>query len=75
MNGKLSLFVIESVEEYFSVKFMFSKKATKIDEIFTVNLTLCGKCQIDSEDFVIFVAFLENTNFNNQIWSIWQNIP
>ena len=23
------------------VKFMFSKKATKIDEIFTINLTLC----------------------------------
>ena len=34
------------------VKFMFSKKATKIDEIFTVDLTLCSKCQIDSEDFV-----------------------
>ena len=29
------------------VKFMFSKKATKIDEIFTVNLTLCSKCQPD----------------------------
>ena len=42
---------------------MYSKKATKIDEIFTVDLTLCSKCQIDSEDFVDFVAFLENTNF------------
>ena len=31
---------------------MFSKKATKIDEIFTVNLTLCSKCQIDGEEFV-----------------------
>ena len=30
---------------------MFSKKATKIDEIFTVDLTLCSKCQIDGEDF------------------------
>ena len=29
------------------VKFMFPKKATKIDEIFTVDLTLCGKCQIN----------------------------
>ena len=37
-----------------SVKFMFSKKATKIDEIFTVDLTLCSKCQINGEDFVIF---------------------
>ena len=30
---------------------MFSNKATKIDENFTVNLTLCNKCQIDGEDF------------------------
>ena len=34
------------------LKFVFSKKATKIDEIFTVNLTVCSKCQIDGEDFV-----------------------
>ena len=26
------------------LKFMFSKKATKIDEIFTVNLTLTTRC-------------------------------
>ena len=39
---------------------MFSKKATTIDEI----LTVCSKCQIYSEDFVNFVAFLENINFN-----------
>ena len=37
---------------------MFSKKATKIDEIFTVNLTLCSKCQIDGEDFVNFCGLL-----------------
>ena len=37
-----------------SVKLMFSKKATKLDKIFTVNLTLCGKCQIDGEDLVNF---------------------
>ena len=36
------------------VKFMFSKKAIKIDEIFTVDLTLCSKRQIDVEDFVNF---------------------
>ena len=35
------------------LKFMFSKKATKIDEIFTVDLTLCN-CQIGGEDFVNF---------------------
>ena len=37
-----------------ALKFMFSKKGTKIDEIFTVDLTLCGKCPIDGEDFVNF---------------------
>ena len=42
----------------FFLKFMFSKKATKIDEIFTNNLTLCSKCQIDGEDFVNFCGFL-----------------
>ena len=40
------------------VKFMFSKKVTKIDEIFTVDLTLCCKCQIDGEDFVNFCGLL-----------------
>ena len=47
------------------VKFMFSKKVTKIDEIFTAS-TLCSTCQIDGEDFVNFCGVLENTNFNNK---------
>ena len=42
----------------FQVRFMFSMKATKIDEIFTVDLTLCSKCQIDGEDFVNFCGLL-----------------
>ena len=29
------------------VKFMFSRKATKFDKIFTVDLKLCSKCQIN----------------------------
>ena len=33
---------------------MLSKKARKIDEIFTVDSTLCSKCQMDGEDFVNF---------------------
>ena len=41
---------------------MFSKKSSKNYEIFTLDLT---KCQIDDEDFVTFVAFLENMNFTN----------
>ena len=40
------------------VKFLFSKKATKIDKIFTVDLTLFSKCQIDGEDFVNFFGLL-----------------
>ena len=42
------------------VKFMFSKKATKIDEIFTIDLTLATYRQIDGEDFI---NLLENMNF------------
>ena len=40
------------------VKFMFSKKATKIEEIFPVDLTLCSKCQIDDEGIVNFCGLL-----------------
>ena len=43
------------LEPWCLVKFVFSKKATKIDEIFTVDLTLCSKCQIDVEDFIKFL--------------------
>ena len=40
------------------LKFMFSKKAKKIDEIFIVDLTLCYKCQIVGEDFVKLCCLL-----------------
>ena len=40
------------------VKFMILKKAIKNDEIFTVDLTLCSKCQIDGEDFANFHGLL-----------------
>ena len=42
----------------FRIKFVFSKKATKIDEIFTVDLTFTNKGQIDGEDFVNFCGLL-----------------
>ena len=42
----------------FVVKFMFSKKATKFDKIFTVDLTLCSRFQIDGEDFVNFCGLV-----------------
>ena len=45
---------------------MFSNKATKIDEIFTVDLTLYGvSVKSTVKISPMFVAFLENTNFNN----------
>ena len=37
---------------------MFFKKATKFDEIFTVDLKLCNKRQIDGEDFADFRGLL-----------------
>ena len=40
------------------VKFTFSEKATKIDEVFTVNLTVCSNRQIDGEDFDNFCGLL-----------------
>ena len=40
------------------LKFMFSRKATKFDKIFTINLTLCSKCQINHEDSVNFCGLL-----------------
>ena len=43
---------INSMRHHSFLKFIFSKKATKIDDIVTVNLTLCSKYQIHGEDFV-----------------------
>ena len=43
---------MKSTLEDLFLKFMFPKKAKTIDEIFTVDLTLCRKCQIDGEDFI-----------------------
>ena len=51
------LLFIEKVNSF--SKFTFSEKATKIDKIFTVNLTVCSNRQS------IFVAFLENMNFTS----------
>ena len=43
---------------------MFSKTATKIDEIFTADLTLFSKCQIDGEDFINFCGLLRKHELN-----------
>ena len=41
-----------------TIKFAFSEKATKVDKIFDVNLTVCSNRQIDGEDFVNFCGLL-----------------
>ena len=63
------------------IKFMFSKRATKIDEIFTVDLTLCSKCQIDGEDFISFYGLfrkhelyqfcISKSLFHDSFWHIF----
>ena len=47
-----------TLQENMFVKFVFSKKATKFDKIFTVDLTHTTYCQIDGEDFVNFCGLL-----------------
>ena len=42
----------ELMFKFKQLKFMLSKNATKIDKIFTVDLILCSKCQIDGEYFI-----------------------
>ena len=46
---------------------MFSNKTTKIDEIFTINLTLCSRCQLDAEDFINFCGLLKKHKFTKKI--------
>ena len=46
---------------------MFSKKATKIDEIFTVDLTLTTYCQNGGDDFVNFCGLLRKHELKHMI--------
>ena len=51
------------------LKFVFSKKSTQIDKIFTVYLTITTWCQIICEDFINFCGQLRknelySTGFN-----------
>ena len=50
------------------VKFMFVKKAPKIDEIFIVDLTATTYCQIDGEDFFNFFGLLRKLEVYLKIW-------
>ena len=49
---------MNSIVVWLLVKFTFSRKPTKIDEICAVDLTLCGTCQIYVEDFDNFCGLL-----------------
>ena len=51
-------FVSPDLISFKLLKFIFSKKATKIDKIFTVDLTLTTYRQIDGEYFINFFGFL-----------------
>ena len=46
------------------LKFTISEMATKINKIFTVNLTVCSNRQIDIEDFVNFCGLLRKHEHN-----------
>ena len=47
---------------------MFTKKATKIEENFTLDLTLCSKGQIDAEDFINFCDLLRKHALKLTAW-------
>ena len=49
---------------------MFSKKATKIEKIFTVDLHLLRKRQIDGEDLVNFCGLLRK----HELYQTWKSI-
>ena len=57
------------------VKFTFAEKATKIDMIFIVNLTVCSDRQIDGEDLVNFCGLLRKhelyPNTHLIVWVDW----
>ena len=56
------------------VKFMFSKKATKIDKIFTIDLKVCiyvVSVKLLVKISSIFVAFLENYPDINKSFIAW----
>ena len=58
LHDETKIVFVTSWENQLILKFMFSKKATKFDKIFTVDLTLTKYCQIDGEDFVNFCGLL-----------------
>ena len=58
MRAKGRQQTISQLWSFTLVKFVFSKKGTKFDKIFTVDLKLTTYCQIDGEGFVNFFGLL-----------------
>ena len=59
---------MQMTSEFVMLKFTFSEKATKIDKIFTVYLTVCSNVVKSAVKISsIIVAFLENMNFKDYI--------
>ena len=56
------------------IKFMFSRKATKIDEIFTIVWHLLHTVKLTVKILPIFVAFLENMNFMRNLVESHRNL-
>ena len=55
---------------------MLSKEAVKIDEIFTVDLTLTAGCRIEGEDFVNFCCLLrEHELYQENIGNVLMPCP
>ena len=64
----LSEYVLQKIyltKKHTDVKFIFSKKVTKVDKIFTIDLTFTRYVYVKSTMKISsnFVAFLENINF------------
>ena len=53
------------------LKFVFSKMATKIDKIFTIDLTVTTYCQNDSEDCANFYGLLRKRELYVKKTSFW----
>ena len=59
--------------DFYVVKFMFSKKATKFDKIFTIDLVLCilvVSVKSTGKISSIIVAFLENMDFKKELLKV-----
>ena len=57
----------------YKIKFMFSKKATKFDKIFTIDLVLCilvVSVKSTGKISSIIVAFLENMDFKKELLKV-----